>query len=392
MIKVLRIINRFNLGGPTYNVTFLSAFLPEEFETLLCGGTHEKHEGDSLFIPEKYGLKPVIIPSLQRSINPLTDRKALSEIRKLIREYKPDIVHTHASKAGALGRTAAFKEGVPVVVHTFHGHVFHSYFGNFKTWLYKVAERRLAKKTDAIIAISEIQKQELVEQHRIAPESKFKVIPLGFDLSSFTANKAEKRLNFRKKYGLTENDIAIGIIGRLTSIKNHALFFDSLEILLRTGVNNIRAFVIGDGELMQELKIRAGQLNELAGKSCVTFTSWIRNMEEILPGLDLVALTSLNEGTPVSLIEAQAAGVPVISTNVGGVADVMHHEETGLIVAGFKAEDYAESMRILIENEKMREKMSQNGWNHVEQKFHYKRLCDEVAQLYRELLVKKKIK
>src|SRR5690606_35863068 len=130
-------------------------------ETLLCGGAHEAHEGNSLFIPERYGLNPVIVKSLQRSVNFKNDRKALKEIRMLIREFKPDIVHTHASKAGAIGRLAAYKEKVPVIVHTFHGHVFHSYFGRFRTWFYKMTERRLAKKTNAIIAISEIQKQEL---------------------------------------------------------------------------------------------------------------------------------------------------------------------------------------------------------------------------------------
>ncbi|MBL7898233.1 MAG: glycosyltransferase, partial [Crocinitomicaceae bacterium] len=143
MIKVLRIVNRFNLGGPVYNVTYLSAFMPDEFETVLCGAMPENHEGNALFIPENYGIKPVIIQSMQRSINPFNDRKALKEIRKIIQEYKPDIVHTHASKAGVLGRTAAYRENVPVIVHTFHGHVFHSYFGKIKTWIYKSIEMRL---------------------------------------------------------------------------------------------------------------------------------------------------------------------------------------------------------------------------------------------------------
>lgn len=158
MIKILRIVNRFNLGGPTYNATFLSAYLSEEFQTQLVGGKHEEHEGDSQFIPLNYGLQPQIIEEFQREINWKQDRKAIKIVRQLIRTYQPDIVHTHASKAGAIGRYAAYKEGVPVIVHTFHGHVFHSYFGAMKTWVYKVVERYLAKKSDAIIAISPIQK------------------------------------------------------------------------------------------------------------------------------------------------------------------------------------------------------------------------------------------
>lgn len=392
MIKVLRIVNRFNLGGPTYNVTYLSAFLPEEFETILCGGTHETHEGDSLFIPERYGVKPLIIQSLQRSINPLNDRKALREIRALIREFKPDIVHTHASKAGALGRTAAYKEKVPVIVHTFHGHVFHSYFGKFKTQLYKLAERRLAKKTDAIIAISEIQKKELSEIHKIASPDKIRVIPLGFDLDRFKENKDEKRKSFRKKYNLDDVEIAIAIVGRLTAIKNHELFIKSIGLISKESSKKLRAFIVGDGERLFELKQLAEEVEEKCGAKIFEFTSWIKNVDEILPGLDIIALTSLNEGTPVSLIEAQAAGVPVISTNVGGVSDVVDDAITGFVINGFKVEDYAEKLSVLVENPDIRAKMSQNGWNYVEHKFHYRRLVDEVANLYRELLEKKKKK
>lgn len=389
MIKVLRIINRFNLGGPTYNATYLSAYLPEEFETVLCGGAHEKHEGDSLFIPEGCGLKPIIIQSLQRSVNVKNDRKALKEIRTIIQEFKPDIVHTHASKAGAIGRVSAFKENVPVVVHTFHGHVFHSYFGWFKTWIYKMAERRLAKKTDCIIAISNIQKNELVNIHKIAPESKFRVVQLGFDLNKFQSNKEEKREEFRVSYNLKPTDIAIGIIGRLTSIKNHDLFFEALKIIGHRTSKKINVFVIGDGELMPELKHKAFLLEKQTSIQ-IEFTSWITDIAQMLPGLDIVALTSLNEGTPVSLIEAQAAGVPVISTNVGGVADVIVNNETGFIVDGFEPSVYAEKLEVLIENEEIRKKMSQNGWINVKDKFHYERLCKDVAVLYKELLEKKR--
>ncbi|MBI3135313.1 MAG: glycosyltransferase family 4 protein [Bacteroidetes bacterium] len=389
MIKVLRIVNRFNLGGPTYNVTYLSAFLPPEFETRLCGGEHEPHEGDSLFIPERYGVKPVIIKSLRRSINPFNDRKALKEIQALIREYKPDIVHTHASKAGALGRTAAYREHVPVIVHTFHGHVFHSYFGKVKTWIYKLAERRLAKKTDAIIAISAIQKQELTAIHKIAPAEKFRVIPLGFDLDRFAANRAVKRKSFRDTYALSENEIAVGIIGRLTAIKNHELFIESICRVAKTSEKKIRAFIIGDGERMSELRELAGRAEESCGSKLFEFTSWVRNVDDLLPGLDIVALCSFNEGTPVSLIEAQASGVPVITTNVGGVADVVDNGNTGFVIDGFEVDDFAEKLGLLVENKEIREKMSQNGWGYVEHKFHYRRLCADVAKLYHELLAKK---
>lgn len=391
MIRVLRIVNRFNLGGPTYNVTFLTAFLPDEFETMLCGGKHELHEGDSSFIAKQYGVEPVIIESLQRSINLFQDRKALKEIRAIIRAYKPHIVHTHASKAGAVGRAAAFKEGVPVVVHTFHGHVFHSYFGALKTWLYKLAERRLAKKTDAIIAISERQKYELSELHKIAPPDKFRIIPLGFDLIKFHQNKDEKRRRFRSDYLLEEDEIAIGIIGRLAPIKNHELFFESLKLVHQKTSKKIRAFVVGDGERRDELEELARIAEQEIGVGKIVFTSWIKQVHEVLSGFDLICLTSYNEGTPVSLIEAQAAGVPVVTTDVGGVRDVVWDGETGFVVSDFEPVSMAEKMLFVIENQEIRLKMSQNGWNFVEHKFSYTRLCHDVAKLYHELLEKKKV-
>ncbi len=392
MIKVLRIINRFNLGGPTYNATYLTAFMSEDFETKLYGGPHEEHEGESLFIPQKYGLQPTLLKHLQREVNFSNDKKALKEIREIIREYQPDIVHTHASKAGALGRLAASKEGVPIIVHTFHGHVFHSYFGKLKTMVYKIAERRLAKKSDAIIAISNIQKNELVDDHKIAKADKFRVIPLGFDLQRFREDREAKRKKFRNTYHLEEDEVAIGIIGRLTSIKNHDFFLDSIRNVGESTQNKIRVFVIGDGELMDEIKEKSQAIEKQLGKKFIELTSWIKNVNDILPGLDIIALSSLNEGTPVSLIEAQAAGVPVITTNVGGVKDVVLHEETGFVVDDFSLKSYSSYLKKLVEDEKIREKMSQNGWNHVKDKYNYTRLCKDVENLYVELLKKKGIK
>lgn len=391
MIRVLRIINRFNLGGPTYNATYLTAFLSDEFETKLIGGAHEEHEGASTFIPEKYGVKYEIVPELQREISFSQDRKALKKIRQIIREFKPDIVHTHASKAGFIGRLAAHKENVPVIVHTFHGHVFHSYFGKLKTNIFKSIERYLAKRSDAIIAISELQKEELSNVFKIASAEKFRIVPLGFDLTRFQENHQAKRQEFRNKYALEDDEIAIGIIGRLTAIKNHELFLNAVDHVLTNSKIKIKAFVIGDGELMQDLVGQSKLITEKHGLEAFVFTSWIKQIDEALPGLDIVCLTSLNEGTPVSLIEAQASQTPVITTNVGGVRNVVDHEKTGFIVDSFDAEKFGNQLLELVESKEKRDFMSQNGWNHVKEKFHYLRLCKDVEQLYKELLKKKGI-
>ena len=223
-IKVLRIINRFNIGGPTYNATFLTKFLSNDFETLLIGGLPEENEANSLHILEKYGVDPVLLPEMKREPNFKSDRIALKKIKAIIKEFKPDIVHTHASKAGALGRKAAISCKVPVIVHTFHGHVFHSYFGKIKTGLFKNIERYLARKSTGIIAISNLQKKELCEIHKIAPKDKTRVIPLGFDLEIFQKNYNNNRINTRNKYEIDEQTIAIAIVGRLTAIKDHHFF------------------------------------------------------------------------------------------------------------------------------------------------------------------------
>lgn len=386
-IKVLRIINRFNLGGPTYNVTFLSRFMSEEFETLLVGGVHDEHETDSLHIPESYGLKPVIIPELKREINFKQDQKALKKIREIIQEFQPDIVHTHASKAGALGRQAAIKEKVPIILHTFHGHVFHSYFGKVKTTFYKTVERRLAKKSTRIICISKKQKEEIGSIHKICKPEKIEVIPLGFDLEKFHQNKEVNRLKVRKNYQLQEDEIAIAIIGRLAPVKDHDFFLKVIENLPQESIQKIKVFVVGDGELKHEIEKQVEILNQKIGEERVKMTSWINNIDEFNAGMDIICLTSKNEGTPVSLIEAQASGTPVISTNVGGVQDIIDEGKTGFIIEKEDLDSYVAKLNEMIQDQKMLENMSQNGWNYVKDKFSYMRLCADMEKLYKKLLV-----
>jgi glycosyltransferase involved in cell wall biosynthesis len=242
MPRVLRIINRFNLGGPTYNAAYLTKYLEEEgFETMLVGGVSMESEANSTFILDQLGIKATIIPEMQRSLNPLNDRKAYLKIKEIIKEFKPDIVHTHASKAGTLGRLAAIQLKVPVIVHTFHGHVFHSYFGGAKTSIFKKIEQYLASKSTKIVAISNTQKNELADEFKIAPRRKFEVIPLGFDLSRFREDLSEKRMAFRKKWGLADDDFVISIVGRLVPVKNHKLFIEAIAKLKKKCDKKIKA-------------------------------------------------------------------------------------------------------------------------------------------------------
>ncbi len=368
-------------------MSYLSKYLAPEYETMLVGGPEEEGEDSSLFIPESLGLKPIVLKQFQREINLKADYAAYKEIKKIIKEFKPDIVHTHASKAGAIGRLAAISCKVPVIIHTFHGHVFHSYFGKLKTNFYKIIERYLAKKSTAIIAISQIQKQELSETFQISSKNKIYVVPLGFDLTKFTNNKDENRKEFREKYNLSESQIAIGIIGRLAPIKNHDLFIESIAFLKENKVSNIKAFVIGDGETKQKIKNTCIKNNVSYSENPkdevdVIFTSWITNIDFALHGLDIVALTSLNEGTPVSIIEAQAAGKFVVSTNVGGIKDVLH-PNCGLLS---EVNDKNAFFMNLLKACELKSITAEEGVDWAMSKFSYTRLVADMSDLYKRLL------
>ena len=393
MPKVLRIINRFNLGGPTYNAAYLTKYMEPEYETLLVGGEKDESEGSSECILEQLGINYVVVPEMKRSINYQNDKLAYQKVKQIIQEFKPDIVHTHASKAGTIGRLAAAKCGVPVIVHTFHGHVFHSYFGKAKTLFYKSIERYLAKKSTRIIAISEKQKQELTEIHKICRKDKMSVVRLGFDLKRFNENKEEKRNAFRDQYQIQPDEIAVGIIGRLVPIKNHSMFLRIIKEVLNKTDKKVRAFIIGDGESKEdltaycdELSIDYSEWNKQPKVAPLTFTSWIKDIDRANAGLDIVVLTSLNEGTPVSLIEAQASGTPVVSTNVGGVENIIINNETGLICELGDEQTFIKQLLSLVENNELRENMSKKGWTFAMENFHYTRLVKDMKILYAELL------
>lgn len=393
MPRILRILNRFNLGGPTYNAAYLTKYLNSDYETLLVGGANDSSEKNSEYIVKQLGIEPFIIPEMKREISPKDDYVAYGKLKKLIKEFKPDIVHTHASKAGALGRQAALSMEVPVVLHTFHGHVFDSYFSRYKASLYKTVEKYLAKRSNCIVAISESQKKELTEKYKICTPDKVAVVPLGFDLSNFSINMAEKRAKFRKKYRIADDEIAIGIIGRLVPVKNHSMFLEALKIVESKTTRKIRAFIVGDGESKEIIKAKAIDLgidfvngSGVIHPATLTFTSWITEMDYVNAGLDIVALTSLNEGTPVSLIEAQAAGKPIVATRVGGIDNVVIPGQTALLADRDNASEFALYLLRLIEDDDLRHQFSLKGWDHVARKYHYQRLINDMQQLYYSLL------
>lgn len=393
MPRVLRLINRLNLGGPTFNAALLTRYMAPEFETLLVAGTKQDSEESSSFIIQEHGLNFIELPEMQREISPLQDYHAYRKLRSIIQEFKPDIVHTHAAKAGALGRLAALAENVPVVVHTFHGHVFHSYFNPIKTRFFLGIERYLARRSQSIIAISERQKYELSQVHRVCDSQKITIVPLGFDLSKFRDNQEEKRRAFRQQYLLNEDELAVGIIGRLVPIKNHSLFLHVAARFAGEQGKRLRFFIIGDGESRQEILSESRSLGldtvffpEEPRSATMTLTSWRRDVDTVLAGLDIVTLTSWNEGTPVSLIEAQAAGKPIVTTRVGGIENAVLPDQTALLVSPGSGDEFHYALESLVLSEKRRQDMSVAGWAFVQEKYHYIRLVADMKRHYYSLL------
>lgn len=330
-ISVLRMIARLNIGGPAIHVYLLTKKLdPEKFNSTLVTGRISPLEGDMNYLFGPNDPKPIRIPELQREISLIMDIQAFFRIFSILRQRSPDIVHTHTAKAGFSARFAViiynllFKRHVKLV-HTFHGNVFEGYFDPISSHLFVILERIIAYFTDIIVAISDSQKLDLMEKYRIAPKQKIRTIRLGFNLLPFV-NAGDLRGIFREQIGVGKQTCLIGIIGRLVPIKNHRMFFEAVQLFIRCRSDqDIKVVVVGDGELRQDLE---RYCQWLGIDEYVIFCGWIRNILKVYADLDVLALTSKNEGTPVSIIEAMASGVPVLATNAGGVRDLLGKVKT----------------------------------------------------------------
>ena len=398
MPAILRILNRLNVGGPTLNVAYLSKYINKSYHTEVLAGYKEPYEGSSEYVLKDLGISYEYVPDMYRSINPKNDYVAFKFIKKAVAKHQPDIVHTHAAKAGVLGRLAAIhsKHKPKAILHTYHGNVFDGYFSPLKTKVFLAIERYLARKSNAIIAISEHQKNDLVNKYRIAPADKVHVIRLGFDLEKFTDNNEQKRADLRQFYNIAEDEIVITITGRLTAIKNHFLFIESLEVLKIADPSlKLKIFIVGDGELLEDI---ISKVNNAGFTFCkpgdtnynadVIFTSWRKDIDVINAGSDIIALTSLNEGTPVSIIEAMASQKAVICTNVGGVKDVVKDGFSGML-SEQNSTEFADKLHQLVVDKQLRESVGVNGKDFVMKNYSYFRLVKETEQLYQFLLNKK---
>lgn len=401
-MRILSIIARLNIGGPAIYAIFLSGpDIEQTYRSTLVSGQVSPGEGDMTYLAQEKGVKPVIVRELGREISPLNDFFCFIALRRIIKKNHPLIVHTHTAKAGTLGRLAVFSINFAranhrkiKTVHTFHGHVFHSYFGRFKSMAFRLIERCLAKGTDRIVVLSSSQRRDIEFKFRIASPKKIRIVPLGFDLGPF--KECDKYRHEIRSQILPSNDLfCLGMIGRLTAIKNNHLLLEAVSKLKRW--KNLKGFhflIIGDGELRQELEEKALAMGI---DDHITFTGWQRDLPPFYGALDGVVLTSRNEGTPVALIEAMAAGKSIISTRVGGVEDLLGSAmierdknftfvPRGILIPSGDVDALARAMIYLRENKKKIIPMVTRARNFVMKNFSKERLINDICSLYKELM------
>ncbi len=399
-IKILRIIARLNIGGPAVHSILLTRYLiNDRFDSILLTGMIGKSEGDMMYLAEANNIKPVLIKELGREISWKNDIIAFLKILRIAFKERPDIIHTHTAKAGTLGRMAGIiyntiSSHKTYLVHTFHGHIFNSYFSTLKTNFFILIERVLARFTDKIIVISKGQEKELSEKLNIKDKSKLELIPLGLDLSPFY--EAEKYCSlFKRELGLDDDTKLIGIIGRLVPVKNHRMFLDAVKKYKEIDNKKVKFIIIGDGELGEELKKYS---IDFGIKDDVIFTGWRKDLENIYSDLDMVVITSFNEGTPVSIIEAMAAGKPVIATDVGGVKDLFTEKSEvrsqksevrlyceGILINSNDPDSLSEGIDFLLDNPEMAKDMGRMGRMTVKERFDISRLVRDMEGMYERL-------
>lgn len=384
-IRVIRVIARLNMGGPALHVAYLTKGLATRgYETTLVAGSLARGESSMSFVADELGVDIYPIPQLHREISPVYDSLSMARLVTLIRRVRPHIVHTHTAKAGAVGRIAALlarDARPPILVHTFHGHVLRGYFDPLRTAGFRRLEHELAKATTRLIAVSPQVRDDLVRLG-VAPADKFSVLRLGIDLRTRTAEAAGGRDELRHLFGIGPETFVVGWIGRMTAIKRVPDLLLAFKRLRELGIDATLCLV-GDGPDRESIEQRA---HELGVARHTLFVGYQRDVAPYFGLFDAFAMSSANEGTPVVAIEALAAGRPVVSTDVGGVADVVRHGEDGYLVPPGDVEALAGRLAELARDPERRTAMGEAGRARALERYDVERLVDDVDKLYRELL------
>jgi glycosyltransferase involved in cell wall biosynthesis len=369
-IKVMQIIARMNVGGPAVIVAALMRGLDKsKFEQILVTGHCDENEAD--YLDEvATDIKATRIAGLGRSVSLPADLKAFIQLINLIKEFKPDVIHTHTAKAGVLGRLASLLAGKGAVrVHTFHGHLLHGYFSPAKTQIVIAIEKTLARTTSALIAVGNKVREDLLDAG-IGIASQYKVFFPGLRApKDFDKSRARADLN------LEPSKIYCTFVGRLTQIKRPDRLLDVAAEMKSRGAN-IHFIVTGEGELFESSKMRA-QNESLP----ITFLGWLNDIDEILAASDIAILTSDNEGIPLTLIQAAFAGLPIVSTYVGSISDIVVDQSNGYLTP-LNANDLADALEKLLRDEKLRELMGASGKSRAHELFSLEKMLKDHSDLY----------
>ena len=384
-VKVLRVIARLNMGGPALHVAYLTAGLqPRGYDTTLVAGTLARGESSMAFVADGLGVSVTKIDALRREILPVRDVLAVFRLAELIRRERPEILHSHTAKAGAIGRLAALLAGdarPPLILHTFHGHVLRGYFDPIRATAFRLLERSLARVSTALVAVSPQVRDELVSLG-VAPREKFAVVRLGIDLSARLASGDGAREATRRLLGVRPDAFVVGWIGRMTGVKRTDDVLVVFRRLLDLGVD-ARLCLVGDGPDREGIERRARELGIM--RRCL-FLGYQEDVAPYFAAFDAFLLTSANEGTPVVAIEALAAGCPVVATRVGGVPDVVEDEVSGYLVEPGAVDEPAERLAALAADPELRRRLGEAGRRRVLPRYSVDRLLDDVDRLYRALL------
>ena len=371
-------MDRLNVGGSAHHVLLASEALDARgYQTVLVKGDVAPGEAEMRDLIRETGAKPRHVSGLGRAISIRQDWSALVGLYRILRAVRPAVVETHKSKAGVLGRLAAWLAGVPVVVHTFHGHVFHGYFSRWKSFLIVLLERLLARWTDAIVAVSHRQRTELL-RYRIASPDRLHAVPYGLKLGPLAACKRDPD-GFRAELGVAPTTPLVGTVTRLTPIKGTEVFLAAAQTVARAHPE-ARFVVVGDGELRSELEDLARRLG-LEGRAL--FAGIQHDMLPVYQALDLVVLSSYNEGLPLALIEAIAAGCYVVASRVGGVSDLVPDSEVGITVAPGDATALADAIAVALREER---RVPAARRDRTARLYGVDRMAEDLDRLYRTLL------
>lgn len=384
-VRVVNIVTRLSIGGVLHHVTNLMCGLDRSKyeQQLVCGfeGAGERSMREHI---RAQGVTPILIPHLVGNprVN-ISDTLAFMHILRLLRQQRPAILHTHTSKAGLLGRVAGRLTGVPVIVHTFHGLVLKGHYGPLKTNAVRAVERWLARFSDRLITVSNADKKDLLA-YRVAPSHKIEVIPLGLELNQFIYSR-KRRGVLHRELGLDSARRLIGIVGRIAPIKNHRLFFDAMaRVLAEHAMAHV--VVVGDGDLRPEME---SYVDKIGIANRVSFLGWRHDLAQVYTDLEVVVISSNNEGTPVSAIEAMATGRPVVATRVGGLPDLISDGDTGYLVAPGNVTQLASAVERVLGDGETTDRLRRNARESVKDKFAVERLATDVDSLYRKLLAER---